>query len=1284
MADRIPLHLQQPATALHPKRLSWTLAGLIVAVMAGGVSAESALAQDTALAVDAVVEEGDPKEGEAAEVEEADPLPERGPAKVKGSLPANWADAHTWRSIGPANMGGRISDITVNPNDPSEYWIGTGTGGVVHTTNNGITYEHQFTEQRVSSIGGICVAPSDPTVIWVGTGETNPRNSVSWGDGVYVSRDSGATWLHAGLAETFQISTIVVHPDDPNTVYVGALGRLWGPNEERGLYKTVDGGHTWERIHFIDEDTGVVEVKMHPTDPNTIAIATYERRRDMFDTNDPAIKWGDGSGIYITRDGGESWEKPSEGLPTGTLGRIGMSWSVSEPDNLFAVVETDRITQEPENAAWFGVSLGSSELGALVRSIEEESPAAKAKLEEGDIILRIADTPILDQTKLRRTLRDFFAGDSAKLEVVRDGDLIELEITFDKQPEEEEDSTDIHGRRRDGPFSLGLGGQRGNSQDQQGPDGFEFGGIFKSTDAGATWKRINSLNPRPMYYSEIRVDPSDERYIYVLGTRLHKSDDGGETFTSDGHGNDVHVDHHALWVDPNDGRRIILGNDGGIYVTQDRMEHWDHHNKLALGQFYNVTVGPRDMYNVYGGLQDNGSWGGPSRTTDAGATNLDWFRIGGGDGFRCIVDPNNPDLVYYESQNGGLGRRDFGTGEGGYMKPRAPRGDDAVEYRFNWNTPYLLSNFNSKIYYSAGNYVFRSVQKGNSQRRISPEISATDRGAAVALTESPMDIDVLYVGTDDGALWMTEDGGEEWVDLMALNGDPAFAESKDEEEARKAITTSESAKRVSLNVEPSALFDGTLAGKWTCKAEGEGIETDDDGKFTLEIEVDDLGKVTGTMDSDIGAGKITRVRWKESTGDLSFRFQGDALTLEFTSEVDAEAGTMSGTITAAGDAFRFDWTGARDGAAVQASKKDEAEVTEVIEVAEADTKADAEASDDSDAKDSDAKDGDAKDDGDKKSAKGKKKKAKKKKFVKNTLDQLLPGRRYVSDLKASQHKTKRVYATFDGHRSNDTVPHLFVSEDLGRSWTSIRSNLPDAAGSARAILEDSRNEDVLYLGTEFGIYVSIDRGDSWTRFNSNLPTVPVHDLAQHNGMNELVAGTHGRSVWITDISALGQITADVLEAEATLFQPTNVHMRARAKSRGAIGNHAFQATNPRTGAGIMYAFTKTPKEASLEILGAGGNVLATLDVADSKGLHLTEWNLRQQSQAPSTGRRRRARRVSPGVYTVRLTVNGVVQTQTFEVHNDPEQASTEWIAYEDESEELEALFEANSKATERD
>ncbi|MEM6571176.1 MAG: PDZ domain-containing protein [Planctomycetota bacterium] len=1210
-----------------------------------------------------------------AKADEPEPLPERPPVATQGKLPLEWVDAHRWRSIGPANMGGRMTDIAVNPNDHSEYWIATATGGVVHTTNNGVSYEHQFTNQRVSSVGAIAVAPSDPTHVWAGTGENNPRNSVSWGDGVYVSHDSGATWRHAGLEETFQISTIVVHPDDPNVVYVGAVGRLWGPNDERGLYKTTDGGRSWERLHFVDEDTGVIDVKMHPEDPDTIVIATYQRRRDMFDTNDPAVKWGDGSAIWRTKDGGETWAKLTEGLPSTQLGRIGLCWSGSEPDNLFAVVETNQITQEPENAAWFGVSFESADIGARVRSIVEDSPAEGAGLKEGDIILRIADTPILDQTRLRRALRDYFAGDVAKIEAVRDGEVVELEITFDKQPEEEEERLDVHGRRRDGPFGIGLGGQRSNAQDQQGPDGHQYGGIFKSEDKGSTWTRINSLNPRPMYYSEIRVDPSDENYIYVLGTRLHKSSDGGKTFSSNGHGGDVHVDHHAMWVDPSDGRHILLGNDGGLYVTYDRMENWNHHNRMALGQFYNVTAGPRTFYMVYGGLQDNGSWGGPSRTSDTGATNEDWFRVGGGDGFRCIVDPNNPDLVYYESQNGGMGRRDFASGEGGFLRPRSPRGGD-VTFRFNWNTPFLLSNFNSEIYYSAGNYVFKSVQKGTSQRRISPEISATDRGAAVALAESPLDQDVLYVGTDDGALWMTEDGGTEWVDLMALNGAPAFeaAVAAEKKEDKKKATTEARAKRVS-NVVGSLETpqeEPGLAGTWSCKAVGEGIEDDSEGRFTLMIEVDDLGKVSGSLESEIGTGALKRIRWSESSGSLTFRFEGDALTLQFDAKVDVENGTMSGTIEAAGGAFSFDWTGDRGEAAESAEEESSEEAA-----SEEATSEEAKSEEVADEADSD----------DTKSEEKPKAKKKKKKQIKDTIDQLLPGRRYVSDLKASKFSRKRVYATFDGHRSDDGMPHVFVSEDLGRSWTSLRSNLPDSAGSVRAILEDATSEDVLYIGCEFGVYVSIDRGESWTRLNSNLPTVPVHDLAQHTGMRELVAGTHGRSVWILDIGFIGQMNEDVMEADATLFDPTDVHLQSRGRSHGRTGNHVFTAENPYSGAVLGYVLNKRSRDIALEVLDVEGKVVASLDADGAKGFHRVQWNLRRSSAGASSGqrgRRSRARRVAPGTYCVRLTVDGVAQMKTFEVHNDPAQPTTEWIGFEDAEEDLQRQFDEQAAAADKD
>jgi len=1190
----------------------------------------------------------------AEEDEGPEPLPTRPPVRVQGALPLDWTDAVRWRSIGPANMGGRITDIASNPDDTNELWVATATGGVVHTTNSGTTWDHRFTDQRVSSVGAIAVAPSDPDQIWVGTGEPNPRNSVSWGDGVYVSRDHGETWRHAGLAESFQISTIVVHPEDPDVVYVGALGRLWGPNDQRGLYRTKDGGRTWERVLFVDEDTGVVEVKMHPTDPDTIVVATYERRRDMYDTNDPAVKWGDGSGIWRTTDGGDTFERLTDGLPTVELGRIGMNWSASQPDHLYAIVESSLITQEPANAAWFGISFQSADFGAGVRSVEEDSPAAKAGIEQGDVVLRIADTAVVDTNRLRRKLRDYFAGDTAKIEVLRDGEVLALDITFDSRPQDEE-RTDVHGRPVEGPFGIGLGGQDANVQDQQGPEGFEYGGVFKSTDRGTTWTRINSLNPRPMYYSEIRVDPSDENYVYVLGTRLHRSSDGGETFTRDGHRGDVHVDHHALWIDPNDGRHIFLGNDGGIYETRDRMENWQHHNKLALGQFYNVTVGPRDVPMIYGGLQDNGSWGGPSRTADGGPTNDDWFRVGGGDGFRCLVDPNDPDVVYYESQNGGMGRRDFADGGGSYLRPRAGRGSD-MSFRFNWNTPFLLSNFNSQIYYSAGNHVFRSVQRGENQEPISPEITAGDRGAAVSLAESPRDKDVMYVGTDDGALWRTKDGGATWTDLMALNGEPAF-------EAEASNIAAAPRAKPAAAVAPA---DVPLAGEWRCKATGEGIESEEDGVFTLFLDVSETGKVSGRMESQIGDGPITRVRYKKSDGSLDFRFVGDSLTMEFDSKVDLEKGSIAGSLTAAGGAFRFDWTGTRKGSAEAAPAEALRGLGYVSSGADAPAAAQASSNDEGD------------DDDETEESAAESKPKKEKKFIDGTIDQLIPGRMYVGELVASRFDASRVYVAFDGHRSDDTLPWVFVSEDHGDTWESIRANLPDAVGSVRAFHEDITNEDVLYIGTEHGVYVSVDRGQSWTRFNSNLPTVPVHDFAQHAGTGELIAGTHGRSVWICDVSAFSQMSAETLEAPATLFEPADVQLLRRGRGFGSDGIQGFRGENPSRGASLHYALTERVREASLEVRDATGETVATLEGPTAKGLHRVTWNLRTGGE----GRRRRFAR--PGVYTVRLVLDGapVRGEVSFEVKNDPQQATTEWIAHEEAEEALQAVFEAHAEETE--
>ena len=431
----------------------------------------------------------------------------------------------------------------------------------------------------------------------------------------------------------------------------------------------------------------------------------------------------------------------------------------------------------------------------------------------------------------------------------------------------------------------------------------------------------------------------------------------------------------------------------------------------------------------------------------------------------------------------------------------------------------------------------------------------------------------------------------------------------------------------------------------------------------MALQVDEAGKITGSLNSEIGDGPIEAAVWDAEKGRLTFAFEGDALKLAFAANVDLEEGSMTGTIDAAGGAFSFTWTGARS-----ASPEPEAEATatEVVEAAPEKEMAEEPAAEAAE-----------------EPAEPKKAKKKRKKKLKNTLDQLLPGRRYVSDLKASRHDRKTVYATFDGHRSNDGLPHVFASGDLGRTWRSLRANLPDSAGSARAILEDAKNENVLYLGCEFGIYVSVDKGDSWTRFNSNLPTVPVHDLAQHEGMNELVAGTHGRSIWILDVSAVSQMTKEVMEADATLLKPTDVHLMTRGKRHGQTGNHLFTGSNPEPGAAISYVLNRRARDLTMEVLDGEGNVISTLDADGSKGMHTVRWNLRRSGGNSGRGRRG-SRRSTPGVYVVRMTAGGAVQTQSFEVHNDPDQATTEWISFEEAEAELQRQFDENSAASERD
>jgi photosystem II stability/assembly factor-like uncharacterized protein len=1018
------------------------------------------------------------------------------------TLDSKWTQALTWRSIGPAGMGGRIVDFAVVDSDPNTYWVATASGGLLKTTNNGTTFVHQFDHEATVSIGCVSVAPSDPNIVWVGTGENNPRNSVSYGDGAYKSTDGGKTWKNMGLGKSFQVGRIAIHRTNPDIVYVGALGRLYGPNEERGLYKTTDGGKTWERVLYVDDKTGVIDMRMHPTESDTLLVAMWERQRDGYDSHpgggmedgfdsyDPIKKWGPGAGIYKTTDGGKNWHKLTKGLPTNKMGRIGLDYYRKDPNTVFAIIDCEKIgmgtppktganiyidvfgedaegglrlvrvreggpsakaglavgdivqsiddrviaaseqlfdairahkvgdkikykvlregapveitvmlERRPEvtggeGNVYLGIAGEDAEKGVRITRLMEGGPAAAAGLKNGDIVESIGGKEVKDYNQLLDEVRGHKPGDKVKFEIRRDEKRQELEVTLAERP------AGGRGARGGGPMGEGPGGpsktrpsgymyagQMENVQDEQGPNSFEYGGIYKSTDGGESWQRINSLNPRPMYFSQVRVDPSDDKNLYVCGVSLYRSNDGGKTFRADA-GRNVHADQHAMWIDSRDGRHMLVGCDGGFYATYDRAANWDHLNTMAIGQFYHVAICPKQPYYVAGGLQDNGSWCGPTVSLDgAGPINEDWISVGGGDGFVCRVDPSEPDLIYSESQGGMMSRRNTRTGERAVIRPARP--DGAPPYRFNWNTPFILSSHNSRILYCGGNYVFRSVDRGNNLQIISPEITLTKQGSATAIAESPKNPDVLYAGTDDGALWITHDGGKTWTEISKNVG--------------------------------------------------------------------------------------------------------------------------------------------------------------------------------------------------------------------------LAGPRWVATIEPSRFVEGRAYVVFDGHRSNDDEPFPYLTEDFGKTWKSLRANLP--WGSTRCLREDLVNPNLLYLGTEFGAWCSLDRGKSWSKLGGNLPTVAVHEFALHPTTGEVVAATHGRSLWVLDISALRQLKPENLADKPALYEPTAI-VRWRGEPIRGGTNRRFIGQNPQRGAQLYYSLPKKAEKVELKIVDISGATLRELPVSKEAGLYRITWDLR--------------------------------------------------------------------------
>ena len=595
-----------------------------------------------------------------------------------------------WRNIGPANMAGRVTDIEAVDDDFATVYVGAASGGVFKSTNAGVTWTPVFDAYGSGNIGDIAIFQPNPNIVWVGTGESCVRNSVGWGDGIYKSTDGGETFTHMGLTESHHIGEVIAHPTDPDIAYVAAQGHLWGHRGDMGIFKTTNGGRTWEHLtNGLPDDgkTGATDIKMDPSNPDVLYAAMWERLRRpyRFDSGGP------NGGIYKSTDAGRSWRKLTNGLPEGDTGKIGISIYRKDPRIIVAIVEHG--FQPPR--------------------------------------------------------------------------------VIDRQPNPDYDDM----------TKLGTG-------------------IYRSEDGGRSWEYINRYNNRPFYYSHIYINPNDDRIVYVLAGSASVSEDGGRTFAYQMEG--ISGDFHALWCDPHNKNFFYVGNDKGSYKTFDNGRTFNMFDNMAIGQFYAVTADNRDPYWVYGGLQDNGNWGGPSNSRDYnGILNDHWFKFHSGDGFHTTVDPNDWRTVYTESQGGNIRRLDavfrqqgpgitpnlrtiLNIGDyypelAGSNSPRLP----SENFRFNWSSPLILSPHNSNTVYFGGNHLFKSVNRGDTWRLISPDLStnhpvktdpesggltrdvtsAETHCTLITISESPITPGLIWTGTDDGNVHVTRNGGKTWTNV---------------------------------------------------------------------------------------------------------------------------------------------------------------------------------------------------------------------------------------------------------------------------------------------------------------------------------------------------------------------------------------------------------------------------------------------------------------------------------------------------------------------------------------
>jgi photosystem II stability/assembly factor-like uncharacterized protein len=783
----------------------------------------------------------------------------------------------SFRNIGPVTMSGRVVDIEANPADPTEFYVAYASGGLWYTKNNGLSFKSIFDSEDILTIGDIAVNWNTNT-IWVGTGEVNSSRSSYAGIGVYKSNDGGKTWEYLGLPDSHHIGTIVLHPSDNNTAWVAVLGHLYSANKERGVYKTTDGGKTWKQTLYIDDNTGVVRMDINRQNPNELYAAAWYRTRSAWNFTGS----GKTSGIYKSTDGGDTWKlvtTEGSGFPTGDgVGRIGLCVYPKNPQIIYAVL--DNQNNKPDTAKRDPNILRTEDFKGITKE-------QFAQIEEKKIDTFLRRNRLTGYTG--KQLKEWVAADKYKPTVLYD--YLNVNTGFEANP---------------------IGCE-----------------IYKSENGGQSWKKVNEKEigmffTYGYYFAKIYVSPYNENKVYILGLNPMISADGGKTWKSIDK-NNVHSDHHALWINPQKDSHFINGNDGGINITYDDGEVWYKANSPAVGQFYAITTDNAKPYNVYGGLQDNGVWYVPSQTgrnpfagSGLGQTVGGEANIGGGDGMQVQVDPRDNTTTYYGSQFGNYSRTNRITRENTRrITPRHQLGE--FPYRFNWQSPILLSSFNADIVYFGSNHFHRSTNQGDTMITMTPDLTNGGKGGNVpygtltTISESPLRFGLIYTGTDDGNIHVTKDGGYTWEQLNQVQ-QPATKNSK------KQITNP-----------------------------------------------------------------------KLQTNNL-----------------------------------------------------------------------------------------------------------------------------WVSRVTASQHKEGRVYATLNGYRFDNFAPYVYVSDDYGKTWNQIGADLPNEP--VNVIKEDPRNENIIYVGTDGGLYVSIDGGNSFMMWNKGLPkSVPVHDIAIHARENEIVLGTHGRSIYIAKL-----------------------------------------------------------------------------------------------------------------------------------------------------------------------